>query len=172
MKKLLLFLVLFIVGLAAIFLIPGNIQTTLTNESKVLINKPREEVWKKFTDSSKMGEWLIGFKSIETVSGEPNAVGSKYKIIIEDNGTEYEAIETVKEIVENEKFAFELDGEMVKDDIVVTLVDKGISTEVTQLETLTGKGFFWRAMFFWMQKSIFQRSQDNLNNLKKYIEEN
>jgi len=171
-KKIILGLLALIVAVTAIFLAPAILKPTLTNESRVTINKPREEVWKKFMDSSKMGEWLIGFKSIEPVSGEPNKVGSKYKITIEENGEQMEAFETVKEIVENEKFAFELANDMVSDDIIVTFVNRGLTTEVVQSETINAKGIVWKALFYWMQSTITKRSQENLNNLKKYIEGN
>ncbi len=172
MKKILLGLLLLIVLAVVAFFAPAFLKPVLTNESRVTIDKLREEAWKKFMQTENMDKWLIGFKSIELVSGEQGAVGSKYKIVIEENGQRMEAFETVKEVVENERFAFELASDMVSDDIIVTFTDKGDATEVVQSETIKGKGILWRALFYWMQSSMSQRSQDNLNNLKKYIEEN
>ena len=38
-------------------------------------------------DESKMGEWLEGYKSMEVLEGEPLTVGSKHKMIFEEDGT-------------------------------------------------------------------------------------
>lgn len=170
-KKILIGLLIVVIGLAVIFFAPAFLKPVITQESHVTINKPQKEVWTKFMDSSKMGKWLIGFKRIETISGAPEAVGSKYKIVLEENGQQFEAIETVKAVEENEKFVFELAADAFTDEITVTLVNKGLTTEVVQSENVKVDGIFYRAMFFWMQSWMKERSQANLNNLKKYIEE-
>ena len=170
-KKLLIALLLLIAGAVVIFFAPAVLRPTLTHETRVMINKTTDEVWDKWTDSKNMGKWIHGFKSIETISGDPMTVGSKYKIVIENEGEVFEATETIKEVVIGEKFAFELDGDIITDDVVVTLVNKGLTTELIQSETITAKGFFWKALFYWMQSSMSEQSQKNLNNLKKFIEE-
>ena len=171
MKKLLTGLLILIIAAIVVFFAPAVMKPTLTHESRVLISKTPKDVWKKFSDSDNMGKWIEGFKSIEIISGEPNTVGSKYKIVIEENGEHFEAIETVKEIVENEKIAFRLSGDMLTDDVVITLVNKGLSTEFIQTETLQANDFFYKALFYWMHSSLSEESQKNLNNLKKFVEE-
>ncbi len=170
-KKLLLFIVLLVFAGIAIFFAPAFLKPQLNYKNTVLINKPPADVWKKMMESENMGKWLKGFKSIETISGEPGTVGSKYKITVEEDGHNFEAIETVKEVTENEKFAFILDGDVLTNDVVVTLTDKGLTTDYTQAETVEGKGFFMRALFYWMQSSFSDRSKESLESFKKYVEE-
>ena len=171
MKKLLIILLSIILVAVVVFFAPAVLKPTLTHESKVIIGKTPKEVWEKYTDAEKMGKWIKGFQSIEKISGETNAVGSKYKIVIEEDGERFEATETVKQIVENEKFAFELDGDMLTDDVVVTFVNKGLSTEIIQSETLKAKGFLFKALFYWMHSTMSEKSQNNLNSFKKFVEE-
>jgi uncharacterized membrane protein len=171
MKKILLGLLLVIFLLIVGFFAPAVLKSELSHESRVTINKPPNEVWKKFTNSDNMGKWIQGFKSIELVSGEQDTVGSKYKITVEDDGQTFEAIETVKEFVENEKFAFRLEGDMLTDDIIVTFANKGLTTEMVQSETIVAKGILWKALFYWMQSTMSARSQSNLNNFKRFVEE-
>ncbi len=171
-KKLLLFLVVLIIAIAVIFIAPAFLKPKLNYQNTVSINKPHPEVWKKMMQSENMDKWLKGFKSIETLSGEPGTVGSKYKIVVEEDGHRFEAIETVKEVVENKKFAFVLDGEVLTNDVVVTLTDKGLTTDYTQAETVEGKGIFMRALFFWMQSEFSNRSKESLESFKKYAEGN
>lgn len=170
-KKFLLFLVLLIFVLGAIFIAPAFLKPQLSYQNKVSIAKSPEEVWTKMMQSENMGKWLKGFKSIETLSGEPGTVGSTHKIVIEEDGHRFEAIETVKEVEENKKFAFILDGDVLTNDVVVTLQNKGLTTDYTQSETVEGKGIFMRAMFFWMQSEFSRRSKESLESFKKYVEE-
>ena len=135
------------------------------------MNKPPAEVWEKFSNTDNLDKWIEGFKSIETISGEPNQVGSKYKIVIEEDGQRFEATETVKEVVENEKFAFDLESDMAKSEVEYTMVNKGLSTEVTEKITFTGKGILWQALFYWMQSSMKEKSKGNLERFKKFAEE-
>ncbi|NNE99316.1 MAG: SRPBCC family protein [Pyrinomonadaceae bacterium] len=171
-KKFLLFLLVLILAAVVIFFAPAFLKPKLNYENTVSINKPPAEVWEKMMESENMGKWLKGFKSIETLSGEPGTVGSKYKIVIEEDGNRFEAIETVTEVVEDKRFAFTLDGEVLTNDVVVSLADKGLTTEYTQAETVEGKGFLMRAMFFWLQSEFSGRSKESLESFKKFAEEN
>lgn len=170
-KKLLIFVVILVLAAATIFFAPAFLKPSVNYQNTVSISKPPEEVWTKMMQSENMGKWLKGFKSIETLSGEPGTVGSKYKIIIEEDGNKFEAVETVKEVLENKKFAFILDGDVLTNDVVVTLENKGLTTDYTQAETVVGKGFLMRALFFWMQTEFSGRSKESLESFKRYVEE-
>ena len=170
-KKLLLFLAVFVLALGAIFISPAFLKPQLNYENTVSINKTPEEVWKKMMQTENMDKWLKGFKSIETLSGEPGTAGSKHKIVIEEDGHRFEAVETVKEVIENKKFSFILDGDVLTNDVVVSLTDKGLTTDYTQAESVEGKGILMRAMFFWMQSEFSKRSKESLESFKKYAEE-
>ena len=64
----------------------------------VEVNKPIEEAWEVLMDESKMGEWLEGYKGMELLEGEPLTVGSKHKMIFEEDGQELTFTETVTAI--------------------------------------------------------------------------
>ncbi len=170
MKKILLAVLLLIGVLIVIFLSPSVLRPTLTHETKVTIGKPLEGVWDKFSDPGNMGKWLDGFKSIETISGEPETVGSRHRIVIEKDGRRFEAIETVKEFVPQKRVAFELDGDIMTNDVIITVDGRGNATEIIQAETIKPKGFLYKAMMYRMQSSMQEQSETNLTNLKKFIE--
>ena len=171
-KKLLLILFLAIVAAVLIFFVPAILNPTLSQESKISISEPRILVWDEWTNPDNMAKWLEGFKSIERISGEPLTKGSKYKIVVEMDGEQFEAIEEITDVVTHEKFSFRLIGDMLTDDVTVTLTDKGLTTDFVQSETIAAKGLFNRAFFYWMQSSMAAQSQKNLDNLKKFIEGN
>jgi len=60
----------------------------------VNINLPLEKTVTLWEDENHFKEWQDGFKSIEHLSGTPNTVGAKSKIILEDN-MKIELLETI-----------------------------------------------------------------------------
>ena len=169
-KKIILALVLLVVVAALGFFAPGILKGDLENETRVMVEKPKDHVWAKFQDESKMGEWLEGFKSIETFEGEPGTVGSKHRLKFENDGREIEMVETVTANEAGKRFAFNLENEVMYSDIEVTLVDKGLSTEVIQKEKFHGQNVFWHSLFYWLKSSLAENSKKNMDNFKKYAE--
>ncbi|MDH3492273.1 MAG: SRPBCC family protein [Acidobacteriota bacterium] len=169
-KKILLGLVLLFVLAVIAFFTPGVFSGDLENETRVVVEKPRQDVWEKFRDESKMGEWLEGFKSIKIIEGEPQTVGSKHRITFENDGQEIEMIQTMTKFDKGEGFAFNLANDVMYSDIDVRLVDKGLVTEVIQKEKYHGQNVFWHSLFYWLKSTMAENSLRNMNSFKKYAE--
>jgi uncharacterized membrane protein len=60
----------------------------------VTINAPIDKVVNLWQNEAHFKDWQDGFESIELLSGEHNAVGSKSKIVLDDN-RRIELIETI-----------------------------------------------------------------------------
>ncbi len=169
-KKILLGIILLIAVAALVFFAPGVMSGDLENETRITINRPRDEVWTKFQDESKMGEWLEGFKSIEPIEGPPRTVGSKFKLTFVNDGQEIVMTETMTAYKEGEHFAFNLANDVMYSDIDIKLIDKGPETELIQKEKYHGQNVFWHALFFWMKTSMANHSEQNMVRFKKYAE--
>ena len=170
LKKLLLGLLILIVAVTIGFFVPGLILGDIENETRVLVEKDRDHVWAKFQDESRMGDWLEGFKSIETIEKKEGVVGSTFKMKFENNGQEIEMIETMTGYKEGELFAFTLENEVMFNDVSVSLVDKGLTTEFIQKEKYHGQNVFWHSLFYWMKSSMNENSNKALKRFKKYAE--
>lgn len=168
-KTLLIVLAVIVVAVASFFLI-GLLSPTYAYETRVTIDKPRDDVWRIFNDESKMGQWLVGFKSIETISGERNGIGSKYRIRMSQDGRDFEMIEEMKEFRAPELFAFRLDSDVFSDDVRIVLNDVGGKTEIVQSDRVTGANLFCRSLLFWMRSHLREGARTNLENLKKLAE--
>ena len=169
-KKILGFLLLLIIGAVVVFFAPGVMSGDLENETRFVIDRPKDHVWKKFEDESKMSEWLKGFKSIETIEGKPRTVGSKHRVTFEQDGQVIEMIETMTAYEEGRRFALTLENEVMYSEVDVSLVDKGLSTEVVQKEKFRGQNLFWHSLFYWLKSSFVEQSKENMANFKKYAE--
>lgn len=160
-------LIFLIVGGLLVF---GWMNPQVESETSVSIDKPRDVVWAYFSDPSKMGEWLQGFKKIETISGNPNEPGSKFRITFDDQGTEMIMIETNKGFRPPEFMAMNLDHEIMSNDVEVSLVERNGQTVLTQKEKIVGKNIIWRILFAAMRSSMQDRSEQALKNLKRNVE--
>lgn len=170
LKKVLLVILVLIVAAAVIFFAPGFLAGDIENETRVTVEKPRDHVWDKFEDESKMGEWLENFVSIENIEGPPRTVGSKFKIKFDNEGEIIEMVETMTAYDEKEHFAFTLENESMYSEIDVRLIDQGMTTEIVQKEKYRGQNVLWHSLFYWLKSTIAENSLKNMQNFKKFAE--
>lgn len=170
LKKTLLITVAVLVLAVAVFFLIGFLNPTFTYETRITIDRPREDVWRLFNDETKMGDWLSGFKSIETISGERNAVGSKYRLRFSQDGKDFEMIEEVKEFRPPEAFSFHIDSDFASDDVRVVFNDLGGRTEVIQTDHATGNNILHKSLLYWLRSHLTDTARTNVANLKKYVE--
>ena len=95
MKKVLRFIVIGIFALAVLFFSLGLFIPTFSFDNVVEVNKPIEKTFAEFNDVSNMYKWIPGFQFIEPISGWPNEVGSKWKLVVKQEGKRMELIETM-----------------------------------------------------------------------------
>jgi len=164
-------LVIAVVLAAGAFFTPGLLYPTLEYESRVAIDLPRSEVWEKFNDESNMKKWLKGLESIELVEGERGKPGSRYRLVILNEGERIEIFETMREIRPQDLYSFTLDAEPLVNEVTVLFSDAGGKTEMVQKEAVTGRNIIWRSLFYWLQSTFRRNAKDNLVNFKKFAEE-
>lgn len=171
MKKVLRFIVIGIFALAVLFFSLGLFIPTFSFDNVVEVNKPIEKTFAEFNDVSNMYKWIPGFQFIEPISGWPNEVGSKWKLVVKQEGKRMELIETMTACKENEVFAFNLSNEMMSNDIEIVFTSKGQRTLITAHNKVSGKNIFWKSLFV-VSKSYFKNvQQKSYEKLKIVIEE-
>lgn len=154
----------------AFFLI-GVISPQTTYENSITIQKPVDVVWDVFTDEEKMGEWLVGMQSIETLEGEAMTEGSRYRLVFVMEGEQMDITEQVTQVKENELFAFTLESEPLTSDVEIhfTPVDSN-RTEVKAITTSEGKGMLWKPIITLSSSVMQQQSQKSYVKLKELVE--
>ena len=170
LKKFLKYFSIIILVLVILFFSMGIIFPAITYESKVTVNKSAEISFGVFTSPFKLSDWVTGLKGIGLISGIPNTVGSKWKFIITQNGTDYELIQTMKELKLNELFVTHADNELFTDDVDVKFISKGNSTEIIATSHMSGKNIFWRSAFACAQFYLGSNDQKMYDKLKEVIE--
>ncbi len=155
----------------------GFIKSKIAYGHEVIVNKPISEAWSVLQDETKMADWLAGFKSIEHLSGDKGAVGSTYKVIVNpgEGQADFEMIETLKSIKENDHIRLELDSEMMLFDQTTRLETVDGGTKITTESLVKGKGIMMRSMFAIMDlftDSFTKQEVENIEKLKVTIESN
>ena len=135
------------------------------------VDKPIQHCWDILMDESRMAEWAIGFKSVETIEGEPMTVGSKNRMVFEERGKEIVFIETIMVIDPPREFTFDLDHELMNSTVSMTF--ESLGAEMTRLSTYTeGRPpkLLFKIMMPFMVPQMKKRQFQQLENLKAMME--
>lgn len=159
--------------LALLFIAKGFFTPTISYDSEIFVDKPIKEAWAVMNDESKISQWLKGITNIEHVSGKKGTVGAVTKYTFNEDGQESIIIETIKSIRPNEQITMNFAMEGVMDmDYKVDFNEKDGKTHIKSSTTTEGSGWLMRSMVSFMQNSMQAQEDENMENLKKLIEEN
>lgn len=172
------YLLFLIIALAVAFFAVGFMNPHVNYGSEIQVNKSIQEAWAVSQDASKYPQWLEGFKSMELISGEQGAVGSKYKVIVdpgEGQPNDFEMTETVVSIKEFDHVTLHFASEPMDFEQTITFKEKDGGTNIKSDSKVMGKGLFSRSVFGLLEMlagNFTAQETKNFNSLKKLIEEN
>ena len=169
MKRLLKFVLPVLIILILFFSI-GLFKPLVSYENEVFIERPVDKSFMVFTDVSKMGEWLTGFKKMELIKGLPTLPGSMIRMTMEMNGKEILVTEEVIEFKWNKLFSFRLHHESMTVDCEYIFVSADMDSEIHSKMTVEGNNLFWRSAILFMKGKMKKQNQDDLEKLKTLIE--
>ena len=159
--------------LVVLFIAKGFITPSISYSSEIVVDKSIEEAWAVMNDESKVSEWLKGITNTEHVSGEKGTVGAVTKYTFNDNGQESTVLETIKVIRPNEHVAMDFVMEGVMDmDYKIDFAEKDGKTHIKSSTITTGSGMIMRSMVSFMENTMQAQEDENMDNLKKLINEN
>ena len=137
---------------------------------ELLINKPRADIWKFFTDLEKIKLWQPSLQDIETISGTSGQPGSSSKWTYEENGREFSLTEKVLERDEPARFESEFENEFATNIVNNLFSQEGDGTLWIQETTYTFKTLLMKIMGRVLKKKYVARSQKEMQRFKEAIE--
>ncbi len=155
-----------------IFFGKGLLTPSISYENEIVVNKSAAESWAVMSDESKLSQWIKEVKKIELVSGTANTVGAVSNVYVDDGGQEMVMKETITKMTPNELMAMTFTMDFMDMDYEMHMKEEGGKTTITSKSTTTGNGIFAKSMLSFMGGSMKTQEDNNLNNLKKIIEEN
>lgn len=165
-----------VIALLALFVFSlGFFKPSVDYGAEIEVNKSIQVVWNLHKDDSQYHKWLEGFKSIEHLSGEKEAVGSTYKVIVNpgEGQEDFEMIETITGIKENEFIDLNFVSDFMDFDQKTTFSESAGKTIIKTESKASGKGYAMRAMFALMELfsgSFQKQEQKNMDAFKELIE--
>ncbi|MEM7654666.1 MAG: SRPBCC family protein [Bacteroidota bacterium] len=137
-----------------------------------VIETPTEisEAWEVFVDPSLMSEWVEGFQGMELIEGDSMQAGSRYHMLVENQGESFEMLEEVIVADPPERFSFLLENEVMFSKVKITLKRTDYGTRFTALHEIEGKNIFWKSLFPLMKGQFQAQSQEGYLRLKQLME--
>ncbi|MDJ0657033.1 MAG: SRPBCC family protein [Xanthomonadales bacterium] len=161
-----------VVLLAGAFVLVGVFKPRVDYQIEVHVSADRPTVFAVYNNPERMGDWVEGFLGMENLSGQPNEVGSRWRLSFEhDRGGVMEVEEKVIAFRQDELFAFTADSDFATMDSRTRFEDAGNGTVIRVDAELEGKGLIWRSMAVLSASMIRDRTERDLLRLKKLIEE-
>ncbi len=144
----------------------------MKQRGSVEIDRPIDEVFHYTND--KVAEWSLTVVEDEVIEEKPDRVGTTFRCLTEDHGRRMEFQGVVTRHEPPNASAIQLTGQQFDVEAEYLFEDLGGRTRVTQRSTVTPKGLL-KVVFFlfgWMmKKSTCKAVQNELNNLKRLMEE-
>lgn len=158
-----------IAALVALFFSLGAFMPQYEYENTVIVNAQREKCWKIYHSPSLMGQWMPGFESLTLKKGDSLAVGSEYEIVIVD-GEMMEMRERITAVKPFHSVSYELSNDVLTSDYTFVFEGEG-TTLIRAHYKVTGNNIVWKSILFLFKGAISSSSQEQLNLLKKVIEQ-
>lgn len=166
-KKIIITLIGIIVILVVAFFCVGAVIPAVEYTTTVEINKPRDATWRVMRERK---DWIYGFKNFEQLSGAPDQIGSRARILVVRDGREYTFDSELKQIRPPEMAETELTNDMLVHDAVVNLSENGGKTTIVSNEKIIGTNLFYRSLFALFKSRITATSAKNFEGLKQAVE--
>lgn len=159
--------------LLLLFIGKGLLTPSISYDNEITVDKSVKEAWAVMSDESKITQWLKGITKIEHVSGEKGTVGAVTQYTFSDNGQESIILETIKSITPNEQIAMDFVMEDVMNmEYKIDFTNQNGKTLIKSSTVNKGEGMFMKSMVSFMKSSMQAQEDENMNNLKKLIQEN
>lgn len=152
------------------FLLIGVFMPRLDYKIKFEVNKPVDQTFKAFMDVTLMGDWMTGFKKMETLSGKPGEVGSKYRFVFAEGDKDVIVDEEVIAMKENEVFAFSMENDFLNGTGEFRFAEKDGKTEITYINDTAGRNIIYKTMLALFRSNIMERNNRDFEKLKSLIE--
>ncbi len=134
------------------------------------VNAPVEKTFAIFNDTTKLREWLTGFKYMENIRGKPNEVGSKWKVVFSDRGKEISMNETITAFKENELVSFNIANDFIKSKNEIRFIPKGNTTEIVAKVSYRGTHIMQKSLLALLSASVKKQQEESYDLLKQVVE--
>lgn len=138
---------------------------------KLLINKPRLEVWKAFDNPENMDKWQPTLIAVEPLRGTPGQPGAVSKLTYKGNEQEFSLIEKVTYRDEPNRLEGVYENNFTDNTVKNTFIEKSQEQTLWVVETkFKFKTLIMQVMGPLMKKKFVARTQKDMERFKAMVE--
>ena len=171
MRRIVQFLGFGILFLLFVFLGAGILNSETGFQNSIITGAPTQEAFRLFTDTSVMKQWINGLVRVEFLEGEMNAPGTKWKLILKQDGNEFEITETMTVFEPGRRLACMFEQDLLEGGLDVRFTPSLQGTIITSATVLHGKNLWLRSLFFLGRSRLRKQSQEMYETLKLIMEQ-
>lgn len=134
------------------------------------IARPREQVWRLFTDGARLHEWQETLKSFDVVSGEPGRVGSVTRFTYHEGGRDVEMLETIIEREEGVSFVQRLEAQMMASTMRNGFSSPRADTTRWTLDCDIGFRGLWQVLGVLMRPLLVRKTRTDMERFRRLAE--
>lgn len=165
--KILAFALLLIVG--ALYVV-GKTCGELEYHTKVEMESPLGFSWSVFQDPTHMRTWIKGFQRIEMVDGIVGEPGSRYNIILEENGHLITVEQTIIILRPPDLMKYDIANKFVAGTTIIEFSSDLQRTSVIVTSKVHGLNAFKNLLVHLGKDRLVEQDQENWSNLKQLVE--
>ena len=134
------------------------------------INRPVSEVFRLFNNHNRLSEWLTEVKSFEPITETENKIGSKYKMIVDNDGKIVELIETLTGYKENKMVEMNFVSGWMRKYNKFTFSESENGTKMIAHYSIEGTNPFAKSLFLFFTRTFQEIDLNNLARFKTFAE--
>ena len=160
-----------IIALSVVFLATGLVIKESSYSATVKVEEPIDDVFTMFNDISLIQNWIPEIKSIDTIQFNPGITGSRFKMVVDNQGKEVNMEEKVLAFIDNEKVTLYFDAEgMLKTDEYIFTKENGTTVITLNASYRSEDSYILSCFFPYFKGTLQEIDQQYLNNFKAFAE--
>ncbi len=171
MRRIVQFLGFGILFLLLLFPGAGLLNSETGFQNSIITGIPAREAFRLFTDTSVMKQWINGLVRVEFPEGEMNAPGTKWKLIMKQDGKDFEITGSVTVFEPDRHLACKFERDILEGELDVRFTPSMQGTIITSATELHGKNLWCRSLLVLGRSRLRNRSQDMYETLKLIMEQ-
>ena len=164
------YIALTLVALLVIFFSIGLFNPAITYSNQITIHASPAKTFKLFADTSRLHEWMTGFSSFTKISGKDDSAGSKWKLVLIQEGQTYDMTETILKNNSPDEYSFLLENAVLTNNVDMHFKPSSAGTELTVNNKVRGNNLMWRSLFYFFESRLKQESDEMYDDLKTMVE--
>lgn len=160
-----------IIALTIVFFATGLVVKENNYKAEVLVDKSVSETFILFNDISKIKNWIPEIKSIDTIQFNSVITGSRFKMVVDNQGQEVTMEEKVLAFIPNKKVTlfFDAEGMLKTDEYVFTSKDG--KTMISMNSSFKSEdSYLLSCVFPYFKGTLKDIDQQYLDNFKAFAE--